>query len=569
MSDMEEYLRNWELQSEEVQVLSSIYENEFRLLGFTESELDEDFDIDNLPTPDTPKSLECQVLVGIELPHQEISLKFNNSQTPLPNDIGGQKISYLPKAELWLRLGPSYPRQQPPEFEIEALWLNQQQMQSIKEKFLEIWKEKQEEEQGSVVIFEWVDWLSSSVLEYLGCDRVMCIESSQEYGGLVDEEEIAPERGRLATLGGATSGGFDAQGNSTQFEDLAEQVFVQLLRFDNVLKTKHFNSTLHTCLICFDNKQGSDFIRLEDCIHKFCLECLMSHCKLHVQEGSLNQLRCPDPECNKPFSQSTLQRILTQEEYERWETLTLQMALDSMADVVYCPRCGGTSLEEGKDLAQCPKCLFAFCPMCYMAYHPGGVCVSKNEQLQILEERQKRGAAAGAQKAEEIHRKIVNLQNEILSANAVRKEGGKDCPQCKFYIVKDGGCNKMTCSKCGTFMCYKCGQKISGYSHFLESCILFDDVGREAVRAQMQFENLNNNRVGQQAAVQIAAQHGRPVRLVACPMCSQNNFKLENNNHLRCWVCQCHFCYKCRSVLPKRGGGRHFKPSGCKQHSND
>jgi len=40
--------------------------------------------------------------------------------------------------------------------------------------------------------------------------------------------------------------------------------------------------------------------------------------------------------------------------------------------------------------------------------------------------------------------------------NYVKGKKYKQCPQCKFWVSKNHGCNHMTC-KCKFQFCYKCG----------------------------------------------------------------------------------------------------------------
>ena len=57
-------------------------------------------------------------------------------------------------------------------------------------------------------------------------------------------------------------------------------------------------------------------------------------------------------------------------------------------------------------------------------------------------------------------------------------------------------------------------------------------------------------------------------RLCRCPVCGQENAKAGNNNLMRCWACNSHFCYSCRTWLRQRAGD-HYGPRGCRQHSAD
>ena len=64
--------------------------------------------------------------------------------------------------------------------------------------------------------------------------------------------------------------------------------------------------------------------------------------------------------------------MLSSADLARWEELELAQTLQRMPDVVYCPRCSAACLEDGDaSMAQCARCLFAFCSLCSESWHPG------------------------------------------------------------------------------------------------------------------------------------------------------------------------------------------------------
>ncbi|PWA95950.1 NDR1/HIN1-like 8 [Artemisia annua] len=299
---------------------------------------------------------------------------------------------------------------------------------------------------------------------------------------------------------------------------------------------------------------GSEFIRLP-CQHFFCEKCMKTYADVLIQEGSVNKLLCPITKCGGMIPPYLIKRWLGDEEFEKWESLTLQKTLESMADVVYCPRCETPCIEDKDQHAQCSKCFFNFCTLCREKRHVGIMCMEPEMKLRILQERQESGKIGEKQRKHE-----QGMIQELLSIETILRDA-KLCPSCKMAISRIDGCNKMVCRNCGNYFCYRCNYAINGYDHFRTgSCDLFPQQAIIRNREERMNPRQLVRQVQAQAAQLVYGQHGPK-----CPRCGQNNVKIGNNNHIFCWACQGHYCYLCRKIV--RRGSQHFGLKGCKQHT--
>lgn len=79
------------------------------------------------------------------------------------------------------------------------------------------------------------------------------------------------------------------------------QLAASLLQSKAIVRAPNAQGTWQ-CPVCFEEKPGSRCVRLDDCRHVFCAECVATHAGLHVSEGSLDKLRCLDPGCKERLS---------------------------------------------------------------------------------------------------------------------------------------------------------------------------------------------------------------------------------------------------------------------------
>lgn len=508
----EEQIRiNDQLQQDEILVVESIYgENVFSLERW--------------------KGLRCfQIHIHIDvLGEIAISAKLNSlNQLETASSSSDEflysfQVQYLPPIVLTCLLPKSYPSHQPPIFTISVKWLEPKKILSLCSKLDSIWAEQQ----GQEVIYPWVEWLHCSSLSDLGYDEEIIL-------GPYGTNSVQDER----VVSGAEC--IDAD--------------IPFLRSYNEQRhNENFLKELHECSICFSEYAGTEFIRLP-CKHFFCLKCLQTFAQIHVKEGAVSNLQCPEAKCAVMIPPGLLKHLLGDRDFERWESMMLEKTLASMSDVVYCPRCETPCIEDEDQDAQCPKCYFSFCTLCRERRHVGIACMTLDMKLQILQDRQNSSQLKEDQKQRE-REKI----NEMLSMKEIHRDS-KLCPSCDMAISRTEGCNKMKCGNCEQYFCYRCNKAIDAsdpYGHFRDgSCELFP---REMVDSWQ--ERINHRQAVGQVQAELFPQHGLP-----CPSCRQFNAKIGNNNHLFCWACQSHYCYLCKEIV--RRGTKHYGPKGCKQHS--
>ena len=365
-------------------------------------------------------------------------------------------VQYLPEIVLHFQLPTTYPSVESPQFSVSCKWLKQGQLEKLCEKLDEIWKENK----GEVVLFLWINFLQDELLDFFNISSPL------------DLTDTVPLKRSLSTEDKVE----DAKAKDPRaIQDILSQdlLLPLILDFNSKQLERKYNNSMFDCSVCFVEKFGRDCLKFVPCEHVFCKECLKSFFEIQIRDGNVLALTCPQDKCESSATPGQVQETVDEELFARYDRLLLQSSLDTMSDIMYCPRktCGlAVIMDQEASMGSCDSCGFVFCIFCKQTYHGVSPCKIKGEEMTRLREEYLAATGEEKKKMERRYGRHVlkHLVENSLSEQWLQ-EKSKKCPHCNTSIEKIDGCNKMTCTKCRTFFCRLCGKSVdrkNPYSHF-------------------------------------------------------------------------------------------------------
>ncbi|CAG8654570.1 6523_t:CDS:2, partial [Dentiscutata heterogama] len=166
------------------------------------------------------------------------------------------------------------------------------------------------------------------------------------------------------------------------------------------------------CIICAEKKPIKYFPEItENCKHnsEICAECINIHIEKNL--NNILEIKCPSYECDETLDHNDIRKLATEKLYE------------SMSDIRFClnSKCDSAQVHSGEHdlpIMTCPKCGSKACFTHDVPWHEGLTCSEYDQRK--------------------------NNEQEVATHNYLLKET-KPCPNCGVHIIKNGGCDHMTC----------------------------------------------------------------------------------------------------------------------------
>jgi hypothetical protein len=188
---------------------------------------------------------------------------------------------------------------------------------------------------------------------------------------------------------------------------------------------------LGECKICFENDVS---LYTLPCGDQACVECIRNWFNSLLDDNDI--LKCPSAECQEmpqdevePPDEQDARRLLSVQDYERYDRQLLNRLLVTTRDFQFCTACpSGGFFEKGCSEITCESCDVSWCKDCRLPAHPSMTC-------------------------SEFEKEYAPDHAANMKCMA---ENCKKCPKCKSQVERDGGCSHMTCSLCRFQFCYIC-----------------------------------------------------------------------------------------------------------------
>ncbi|ELU14036.1 hypothetical protein CAPTEDRAFT_154469 [Capitella teleta] len=404
-------------------------------------------------------------------------VRFRNKLNHENPSTEEHNIESLPPLMLSFELPVDYPSQSPPSFNLTCKWLSLRQLSRACCHLDELWRSNC----GEVILFLWTSFLQDELFDFL------------QITSPLDLTEVVPHRivpsDSLRQSSESDNDDLDDEEDdpldSRAFQDIACQTFLMpaVLEHDQLQREAKFNSTMFSCAVCLVEKPGKVCMQFVQCGHTFCRECMKNFFEVLIKDGNVKGLLCPNcpADTDSHAHPAQVKDLVSASVFQRYDRLLLQTAMDTMSDVMYCPRamCGCPVLVDAAPpdsvtvMGSCAHCHFVFCVFCKGTYHGVSPCKIKSEEVKRLREEYLACDEKGKKSMEKRYgRVVIRKVIEDSFTEEWLQEYSKRCPNCKTHIQKIDGCNKMTCSKCNCFFCWICGcvlSRANPYQHFSDT----------------------------------------------------------------------------------------------------
>ncbi|CAK9809698.1 E3 ubiquitin-protein ligase RNF14 [Anthophora quadrimaculata] len=433
---------------------------------------------------------QCTFTIFINLPMDYHVIYKDSRQVEEPEQK--IKISHLPPLALHVILPENYPSQLPPKFALHSSWLHLPLLTKLCKKIDKLW----EENKGQEILFTWMAFLQGEILEFLNLQKKLnishaytCYKEALEKAYNIQKNKIADNVEKECTIEDAkVKAKMDANAKHLSKRNFVQKRYDKRAILDSPIGKNpvqslidynekriqiEFQRNFYTCKICFVDKLGKNSTQFSPCGHIFCKDCISDYLEVRIKDGNVQNIYCPEEKCASEATPTQVKDLLSPELFARYDSILLSVTLDTMGDIVYCPRrtCQyPVSRDPNEPIANCPMCQYAFCIYCKMVYHGIEPCKAYSAEIhKVVSEYQE---VTGDRKLQmELRygkKQLQTLVENVLSENWIKSNSQK-CPKCQAAIERSDGCNKMACWRCNTFFCWLCGTILDRdrpYEHF-------------------------------------------------------------------------------------------------------
>lgn len=361
-------------------------------------------------------------------------------------------VENLPPITFNFQLVSNYPSINPPLYTITCKWLSLEQLSNLCIKLDDIWKENSYD----VILFHWISFLKDNAYDFLELKSPLNLS-----------EVVLNKTNNFYEL--------HSHLDKRAVQDISTQDMLMpfILDYNTKRTTYIYTVSLFNCQVCFAEKLGKQCMKFSNCDHVFCKDCMKSYFSVLIDEGDVRGLKCPESKCESIALPLQVKDLVTEDQYIRYDRLLLQSTLDTMTDVIYCPRqhCGcAVVVDKEHNSASCPKCIYVFCIYCKHTYHGLSACKINSENCKKLREEYLKADSETKKLMEKRYgRRSIHKLIEESYTHEWLNNNSKMCPRCHSHIEKLDGCNKMTCTHCHAYFCWICSEllnRANPYTHF-------------------------------------------------------------------------------------------------------